>query len=118
MNTSLACCTSVELTPQERQRVEALAARHRAEDAGFARWAAGYGVIEHDALTQVGVHEMVTQLVADGTLAETAMGYRRLIVAGAAANVLAMPVSALLDADEVAAIEGRGDPTRLWRQAT
>lgn len=81
MTTSLACCTSVELTPQERQRVEAVAVRYRAEDAGFSGWAAGYGVIEHDALTQVRVHEMITQLAAAGTLAETATGYRRLAAA-------------------------------------
>ena len=37
---------------------------------------------------------------------------------GAAANVLSTPATALLDADEIAAIEGRGDPTRLWRQTT
>ncbi|MHB8911351.1 MAG: phosphoketolase family protein [Lysobacter sp.] len=81
MNTSLACCTSVELTPNERQRVEALAIRYRAEDTAFAQWAAGYGVIEHDPLTQVRVHDMVAQLVAAGTLPHATTGYRRLAAA-------------------------------------
>lgn len=33
----------------------------------------------------------------------------------AAADVLARPVEDLLDEPELAAVQGRGDPTRLWR---
>jgi phosphoketolase len=34
-----------------------------------------------------------------------------------AAKVLSMPASALLEEEELAAVEGRGDPTRLWRMS-
>ena len=36
---------------------------------------------------------------------------------GDAARVLSVPLAALLDADEIAAIEGRGEPTRLRRDS-
>jgi len=35
----------------------------------------------------------------------------------AAADVLAMPVEDLLEATELAAVQGRGDPVRLWRSS-
>lgn len=81
MNSSLACCTSVQLTRDELQRIEALAIGYRAKDVAFAQWAAGYGVIEHDDLTQVRVRDMVDNLVAAGTLPDVATGYRRLAAA-------------------------------------
>lgn len=81
MNSVHACCTSIELTPQQRQRIDDEAAGHRQQDAVFARWSAGYGVIGHDSLTQVRVHAMVASLVAAGCLADAATGYRRLIAA-------------------------------------
>jgi len=86
MNTSLACCTRLELSPQERQRVEALAARYRSEDPVFAEWAAGYGVIQHDDLTQTRMHDMIAALVAAGSLPDVATGYCRLVAADRVAS--------------------------------
>lgn len=40
------------------------AAQYRDDDPQFARWAAGYGVIQHTALTQVRVHELAARLAA------------------------------------------------------
>ncbi|MEO8161076.1 MAG: xylulose 5-phosphate 3-epimerase, partial [Arenimonas sp.] len=57
---------------------EALAERMRQADPAFAAWAAGYGVIVHQPLTQVRIHGMVGELVAAGILADAASGYRRL----------------------------------------
>ncbi|WP_147652654.1 xylulose 5-phosphate 3-epimerase [Vulcaniibacterium gelatinicum] len=81
MSTLLACCTSRELPAPERERIETLAARLRGEDLPFAAWAAGYGVITHDALTQTRVHDMIGTLVASGALPDAATGYRRLAAA-------------------------------------
>lgn len=78
MNISLTCCTAAELDPDERERIIRLAADHRADDAAFARWAGGHGVIAHDPLTQVRVHAMVAELVGAGTLPDAATGYQRL----------------------------------------
>lgn len=78
MNTSIPCCTSAELPAQERQQIETRAADHRSSDPGFAAWASGHSVIEHDALTQVRVHEMVTAMVASGSLPDMGTGWRRL----------------------------------------
>ena len=81
MDTPLTCCTHVDLTRPQRQKVAALAQRHRSHDAVFADWAGGYGVIEHDDLTQVRVHGLIAGLAAAGTLPDPATGYRRLIAA-------------------------------------
>jgi phosphoketolase len=86
MDISLTCCTSTELDPDERERINLLAAGHRTDDAAFAQWATGYGVIVHDALTQVRVHEMVAELVGADVLPDTATGYRRLMAADRVAN--------------------------------
>jgi phosphoketolase len=40
------------------------AARYRAEYESFARWAEGYGVIRHSALTQVRIHQLEQRLMA------------------------------------------------------
>jgi hypothetical protein len=77
----LACGTSSELDPPQRRQVEADAARHRAQEPLFADWAAGYGVIAHDALTQTRIHALVRTLVAQGALANMETGYRRLMAA-------------------------------------
>ena len=58
-----------------------LAAAHRRADADFARWAAGYGVVQHDALTQVRVREMVDELVSLGRVGDARDAYRRLAAA-------------------------------------
>jgi phosphoketolase len=46
--------------------IVAQAAQYRSDNAPFALWAAGYGAIEHSALTQVRIHDMATQLAAQG----------------------------------------------------
>src|SRR5690625_3206447 len=57
------CCTAEQLGDGRRHRVEELAAAYRQADPEFAHWAAGYGVIKHDPLTQLRVREMVAELV-------------------------------------------------------
>lgn len=42
------------------------AARCRAEDTAFARWARGYGLIRHRDLTQVRIRELGGSLAAEG----------------------------------------------------
>ena len=62
----------------ERPRIEALARLFRRREADFAQWAAGYGVIRHDPLTQIRVREMVDELVARGSVADAASAYAHL----------------------------------------
>jgi phosphoketolase len=62
----LICCRSEQLMRDERDLVIAQARELREADAGFFHWARGYGVITHDALTQVRVHELAKTLRADG----------------------------------------------------
>jgi phosphoketolase len=66
---SLACCNSAQLSAKDRDHFERQAAATRLSDPSFSRWAIGYGVIVHDALTQVRVHELANALVANGTVA-------------------------------------------------
>jgi phosphoketolase len=77
----LACGTCNELDPPLRRQVEAEAARCREHDASFAAWAAGYGVISHDALTQTRMHALIRALQAQGALPDVETGYRRLMAA-------------------------------------
>lgn len=72
------CCTANQLDPAERKRIEDLAAAHRQADPAFAHWAAGYGVIRHDPLTQVRVRGMVEGLVALGRMPDAATAWHRL----------------------------------------
>ena len=81
MDIPLTCCTATALDPDKRERIERLAAGYRADDADFARWANGYGVIVHDPLTQVRIHQMVGQLVSTGALPDATTGFRRLTAA-------------------------------------
>lgn len=74
----LACGTSEELDAPSRRRIENEAALRRAQDADFAHWAAGYGAIVHDALTQVRIHALIESLVAQGILSDATTGCRRL----------------------------------------
>ncbi len=46
--------------------IAAQAAACRAADESFARWADGYGVIQHSALTQVRIHQLEQRLVETG----------------------------------------------------
>ncbi|MEX1024869.1 MAG: xylulose 5-phosphate 3-epimerase [Planctomycetota bacterium] len=52
----------------EQRRLRLLAEGHRAQNAAFADWAAGYGPIQHTDEVQVGVHEMAQRLVSYGML--------------------------------------------------
>lgn len=79
--TVLACGTSKELDAPLRRRVEDEASLRRAREPDFAHWAAGYGAIVHDALTQVRIHALIKNLVDQGSLADAATGYRRLAAA-------------------------------------
>jgi phosphoketolase len=81
MNPHNACCTVQQLDPPERARIERLAAEHRKADPALADWAAGYGVIRHDPLTQVRVHDMVEALVADGRLVTRSDAWARFAAA-------------------------------------
>ncbi|MGV8822804.1 phosphoketolase family protein [Methylibium petroleiphilum] len=50
----------------------------RESDAGFARWARGFGPIVHKDLTQLRVHELAQVLVAGGKASDAASVYRTL----------------------------------------
>jgi phosphoketolase len=78
---SSAGCASRTLDAAECRRLERLAAAHRQSDSDFARWAAGYGVIQHEPLTQVRVREMVDELVSLGRVRDARDAYRRLAAA-------------------------------------
>jgi len=70
----------------ERHRIRARAEAFRANNEAFAKWAAGYGVIRHDDLTQVRVHDMVMMLVENGSLQSATEGYARLTAADKVAS--------------------------------
>lgn len=72
----LAYGISSELDPPTRGRIEAVAAGYRAADPAFAHWAAGYGVVIHDPLTQTRIHALVKTLVEDGSVPDAATAYR------------------------------------------
>jgi phosphoketolase len=57
------------------------AAAYRADNAAFADWAAGHGVIAHSDATQVSVHDRIDRLVEDQVLATQDLAYR--ILSGA-----------------------------------
>jgi len=82
----LACGVSSELDPPVRRQIEAAAAGCRAQDPAFAQWAAGYGVIVHDPLTQTRIHALVKTLVAEGLVPDTTTAYRRLVAADRVAS--------------------------------
>lgn len=87
MKNHLTCCSSSELDLEERQRVQALASSFREHDSIFSDWASGYGVIQHDDLTQIRIHDMVESLIAKGSLSNSETGYRRLKAADRIASV-------------------------------
>jgi phosphoketolase len=82
----LACGVVAELDAPMRRQVEQTAAGFRGQDAAFARWAAGYGVIAHDPLTQTRIHDLVRALVSQGLIADAATAYSRLEAADRLAN--------------------------------
>ncbi|MFZ5657297.1 MAG: xylulose 5-phosphate 3-epimerase [Pseudomonadota bacterium] len=79
-------CSAPALDAAECRRIELLAQAYRQADPDFARWAAGYGVIAHQPLTQVRVHEMVDELVALRHVADARTAYRRLAAADRVAS--------------------------------
>jgi phosphoketolase len=81
MNLHSTCCTAAQLNAAERQRIEQRASALSDTDPVFAAWACGYGVIRHDPLTQLRVHEMVAELVALGHLPDASEGWKRLAAA-------------------------------------
>lgn len=81
MNLHSTCCTADQLPLADRQRIEQFATERRHADPDFAAWAAGYGVIRHDPLTQVRISEMVAGLVASGRLPDAATGWHRFAAA-------------------------------------
>ena len=81
MNLHPNCCTADQLAPAEQQRIGSLAAAHRQADPAFAHWAAGYGAIHHDPLTQVRIRGMVDELVAHGLVPDAATAWQRFAAA-------------------------------------
>src|SRR5690625_4339784 len=81
MNLHLNCCTADQLSAAERQRILELADAHRQADPAFAHWAAGYGVIRHDPLTQLRVRQMVEELVALRRTPDAGTAWQRLAAA-------------------------------------
>src|SRR3546814_13244820 len=78
MNLHLNCCTADQLSAAERQRILELADAYRQADPAFAHWAAGYGVIRHDPLTQLRVRQMVDELVSLGRPPDAGPAWQRL----------------------------------------
>lgn len=112
----LRCCTHDAVPEAEREKLRALAAQHRAREPAFAEWAAGYGVIRHDDLTQVRVHAMVAELVAAGSLHEPSVGYRRLVAADRIASAGMWLVVHMTYAREVR-LDGAPLGARQFKQA-
>ncbi|MGR3271740.1 hypothetical protein [Thalassococcus profundi] len=70
----------------ERHRQRDRAALYRARDRSFADWAGGAGVLTHDDLTQVRVHDMVDTLHQRGAIPDKAAGHAILRAADRVAN--------------------------------
>ena len=70
----------------ERHKTNARARIYRQHDPHFAEWAKGCGVITHDPLTQVRIHDMVSLMVESGLVKAPETAYRRLAAADRIAN--------------------------------
>jgi phosphoketolase len=70
----------------EEHRIRERASLYRKQSPVFAEWAAGYGVIEHDDLTQVRVYEMADLLTQRGVVSKKEEVYRILAAADRIAN--------------------------------
>ncbi len=86
VDTHVSAATSDDLPPAVRVELAHRAAQLRAADAVFASWAAGYGLIQHDVLTQVRVYSMVRRLVTDNQVVDAATAYARLSAADRVAS--------------------------------
>jgi phosphoketolase len=80
MDHRFANCSCAGLPTHESERVRRLAEEYRAEG-NFAHWAAGFGAIRHDDLTQVRVYAMLEQIVGEGGLPDIQTGLARLAAA-------------------------------------
>ncbi len=76
----------IELPPTRAVRVAERAELYRRNDPAFARWAAGYGVIRHSALTQVRVRAMADLLSARGEQGDGVPVYELLAAADRVAS--------------------------------
>lgn len=66
---------NLEINQYSQQEVIAEAKKHREKDVAFARWAAGRGVIEHNAKTQLAVYDLATELLEDGLIDQRSQCY-------------------------------------------
>jgi hypothetical protein len=82
----MTCGTCDGLSAPNRRDVTQRAEGYCSQNADFAAWARGTGVICHDELTQVRIHELVNLLTAEGHLPDTETGYRKLRAADTIAN--------------------------------
>ena len=69
--------------PQQlaQDEIQAAAAGYRADNADFARWAGGYGVISHNDATQVKIHALAAHLQQQGLVTGPGSVYRMLAAA-------------------------------------
>lgn len=75
-----------EIEVHEKHRIKERAALYRKQSPIFADWAAGYGVIQHDDLTQVRVYEMADLLVQRDAIHKKEEVYQILTAADKVAN--------------------------------
>lgn len=85
-NTPTSADSGMDFPGHERHRQHDRAALYRAHDRSFADWAGGAGVLTHDDLTQVRVHDMVDVLHQRGAIPDKAAGYAILRAADQVAN--------------------------------
>jgi phosphoketolase len=111
------CHSDQRLNRIEQHRAAELARIYRRADPAFARWAAGYGVIQHSELTQIRVRAMVDELVAAGRLGSSDIGYARLSAADRIASAAMWLVVHMtyaqrvrLDGDALSAIDFKPRP--------
>lgn len=72
---------STDIDLAQSHRVRERAALYRKQDPSFAQWAAGYGVISHNDLTQVRVYEMADYLKIRGRVQDVAEVFQILAAA-------------------------------------
>lgn len=85
----------------EHFRIVAKAKAFRKGSAQFDEWASGYGVITHDALTQVRIYEMVSLLCETGAISDPSVAYTRLKAADRIASAAMWLVVHMTYADKV-----------------
>ncbi len=78
MKAHLSYCTLNELEKIDANETSKRAAECEQADPDFAKWSRGYGVIQHDDLTKVRVHNMIGEMAKSSVLPDVATGYRRL----------------------------------------